>query len=45
METVKLWTDIFDIINNWLLEHPELDVEELTDDIFDYVMEQYAPPF
>jgi hypothetical protein len=42
---MKLWTDIFDMIQEWVLDHPELDVEDLTDDIFDYIMERYQPPF
>ena len=40
-----MWEDLFDIVSNWVLEHPELSVEELVDDLHDYVVEQFGPPF
>jgi hypothetical protein len=40
-----LWEDLFDIVSEWILEHPKLSVEELVDDIYDYVREEYGPPF
>jgi hypothetical protein len=44
MET-KLWEDLYDIVSSWVLDHPQLFLDDLTDDIFDYIIEMYAPPF
>lgn len=42
---MKLWEDIYDIVSEWVTEHPHLLLEDLTDDIVDYIIEMYAPPF
>ena len=44
MET-KLFCDIYDIVSTWVTDHPHLLLEDLTDDLVDYIIEQYAPPF
>ena len=36
---------LFDLVSEWLLDHPDLFIDELVDDLFDYVIETYAPPF
>lgn len=41
----ELWFDLLDIVSDWSLSHPDLHIEELVDDIHDYVLEQYGPPF
>lgn len=40
-----LWNSIHRIASDWVIDHPDLTVEELVDDIHDYVLEQYGPPF
>ena len=33
------------LVNQWVLDHPDLTTEELVDDLHDYVIETYGPPF
>lgn len=45
MDKLKLWDDLFDIISEWLLEHPECYIDEVVDDLHDYIIDNYGPPF
>lgn len=45
MDELKLWEDLFDLVSEWVLDHPELYLDELVDDLFDYVVDNYGPPF
>jgi hypothetical protein len=40
-----LWYSLHRIVSDWVDEHPDLIVEELVDDLHDYIVEQYGPPF
>lgn len=40
-----LWVDLDVIVNEWLLDHPDLTPADLVEDIYDYVMENFGPPF
>jgi len=45
MDELKLWENIYDILSEWITDHPHLFIEDVTDDIFDYVIDNYGPPF
>lgn len=45
MDILKLWEELFDIVTEWVLDHPDLYLDELVDDLHDYIIETYAPPF
>lgn len=41
----KLWYDILGIVSEWATDHPDLFLDYLVDDIHDYILEEYGPPF
>ena len=41
----KLWYDLHHIVSSWAVEHPDLTVDELVDDLHDYVIVEFGPPF
>ena len=45
MDKLKLWEDLFDLVSEWLLDHPDLFIDELVDDLSDYIVDTYGPPF
>jgi len=45
MEELKLWEDIFDLVSEWVLDHPKLYLDELVDDLYEYIIDNYGPPF
>lgn len=40
-----LWYDILNIVSEWTLNHPDIHIEDLTDDIHDYILKEYGPQF
>ena len=40
-----LWADLHAIVSQWVLDHPDLTTDELVDDLHDYVLEVFGPPF
>lgn len=41
----KLWRELHGIVQDWVVFHPALDPDELVDDLYDYIVETYGPPF
>lgn len=41
----KLWNNLYLIVLDWVFEHPDLTIDELVDDLHDYVLDNYGPPF
>lgn len=41
----QLWYDLHRIVDSWIVDRPKLELDGLVDELHDFVLESYGPPF
>ena len=41
----ELWYELHRIVDYWVVDHPKLQMDDLVDDLHDFVLQYYGPPF
>lgn len=43
-ESNPLWGDLWQMVDSWI-DDEEGEIDDIVDELFDYIMDKYGPPF